>query len=182
MMKNLLIIGQPRTGKSTLANMICDRLGWSVVSIDALVASFRNVFPELGLHLEPEIAEPRLAPFVFEYMKQIASESPNLHFVIEGCHISPETVAKHIGDTGYNVVCLGVPTMTPQHFFELVKQNDPATDWAAAKESAEILQMAECFINRSKQQQAQCLELNIPFIDTSSNRDEKFVKFINGLK
>ena len=116
-MKNLLIIGQPRTGKSTLANMICDRLGWSVVSIDALVAAFRNVFPELGLHLEPEIAEPRLAPFVFEYMKQIASESPTRHFVIEGCHISPETAAKYMADIGCGVVCLGGGDNVPGTFF-----------------------------------------------------------------
>ena len=75
----------------------------------------------------------------------------------------------------------GGATMCPEHFLELVKQNDPATDWAAAKEPAEILQMAQCFINRSKQQQMQCLELHIPFIDTSSNRDEKFEKFIAGL-
>lgn len=65
-MKNILIIGVPRAGKSSLANMICDKFGYGLISIDAIVATFYKTFPELGMHEEPEKSEPILSKFIFE--------------------------------------------------------------------------------------------------------------------
>ena len=68
MEKNIFVIGVPRSGKSTLANIVCDRFGFGLVSIDAIVATFYNVFPELGMHAEPEKSEPIVSKFIFEYL------------------------------------------------------------------------------------------------------------------
>ena len=65
-MKNLLIIGVPRAGKSSLANMICDKFGCGLISIDVIVATFYKIFPELGMHEEPEKSEPILSKFLRE--------------------------------------------------------------------------------------------------------------------
>ena len=117
MKKNIFIIGVPRSGKSTLANIVCDRFGVSLVSIDAIVATFYNVFPELGMHAEPEKSEPIVSKFIFEYMRQLSTESPNRKFVIEGCHIQPATVVANTDCEKYDVVCMGYPGLTPEQFF-----------------------------------------------------------------
>ena len=163
MKKNIFIIGVPRSGKSTLANIVCDRFGFSLVSIDAIVATFYNVFPELGMHAEPEKSEPIVSKFIFEYMRQLSTESPNRKFVIEGCHIQPATVVANTDCEKYDVVCMGYPGLTPEQFLLRVR----GTNWAVAKNDAEIIQMGECFIARSRQYQETCKQHNIKFIDTS---------------
>ena len=161
-MKNLLIIGVPRSGKTTLAGLMCERYGFSLVSIDALVATFGNLFPELGVHLEPEKSEPLVAKFVFEYVYRLNQEFPERHFVIEGCHISPQTSATC---SECDVVCLGYPELTAEQFLNRVRQ----TDWAASKPDDEILQMGEYFVGQSKQYSSYCQKNGIHFIDTSTD-------------
>ena len=124
---------------------MCDRFGFSLVSIDAIVVTFYNVFPELGMHAEPEKSEPIVSKFIFEYMRQLSTESPNRKFVIEGCHIQPATVVANTDCEKYDVVCMGYPGLTPEQFLLRVR----GTNWAVAKNDAEIIQMGECFIARS---------------------------------
>lgn len=39
-MKNIIIFGEPRCGKSTLANMIADKFHYQVIRVDALRDTF----------------------------------------------------------------------------------------------------------------------------------------------
>ena len=84
-------------------------------------------------------------------------------FVIEGCHIQPATVVANTDCEKYDVVCMGYPGLTPEQFLLRVR----GTNWAVAKNDAEIIQMGECFIARSRQYQETCKQYNIKFIDTS---------------
>lgn len=48
-MKNVYIGGVPRAGKSTLAQKLYHKLGYSVFELDTVVYSFTKIFPELGI-------------------------------------------------------------------------------------------------------------------------------------
>lgn len=48
-MKNIIIIGRPRAGKSTLANMIADKFNYQIIRTDAVRNTFKTVFPELNI-------------------------------------------------------------------------------------------------------------------------------------
>ena len=61
------------------------------------------------------------------------------------------------------IVCIGYPSLMPEQFLLRVR----GTNWAVAKNDAEIIQMGECFIARSRQYQEICKQHNIKFIDTS---------------
>ena len=47
MMKNVIIFGEPRSGKSTLANMIVDKFNYQVIHVDAIRDTFKTIYPEL---------------------------------------------------------------------------------------------------------------------------------------
>ena len=49
MKNNIIIAGVPRAGKSTLSHIISQKYGYQHVSMDAIVAGFENVFPELEI-------------------------------------------------------------------------------------------------------------------------------------
>ena len=48
-MKNIIILGAARAGKSTLAQMLHKDYNYSIVSIDAFVSALQDAFPELGI-------------------------------------------------------------------------------------------------------------------------------------
>lgn len=173
-MKNILIIGCPRSGKSTLANMLCGKRGFSLISIDAIVSTFGKIFPDLGMHLEPEKSEPILSKFIFEYMRQLHQENPNRKYVVEGCHLSPETVAKNANLDFFDAICLGYPDLTPEQFLLRVRQ----TDWATTKPDNEIMQMGEYFIKQTKLHKNACNRLRINFIDTSDDIEKTLTECI----
>jgi len=50
-MKNIIIIGRSRVGKSTLANMIADKYNYQIIRTDIIRNTFKEVFPELNIKL-----------------------------------------------------------------------------------------------------------------------------------
>ena len=56
-MKNIIIGGTVRAGKTTLANMIRNKFLYSKVESDTIVNAFDKVFPEFGItHRNAELA------------------------------------------------------------------------------------------------------------------------------
>lgn len=180
-MKSLFIIGHPRSGKTTLANMVADKCGFSFVSLDPLVHTFKQIFPELGLHREPHKSEPTFAPFLFRYMDEVIKESPNRQFVFEGCHISLKTTEKMIDKNNWQIVVLGCAENTPEQFMQNMRKHDGKSDWTSQKGDEELKQIAESFIGWAKQFEKESVELGMHFIDTSFDRDAKFNEFIETL-
>jgi adenylate kinase family enzyme len=48
-MKNIIIAGPSRAGKSTLARKINEELNYYVISVDKLVAVFQGAYPQLNI-------------------------------------------------------------------------------------------------------------------------------------
>ena len=68
-MKNIIIGGTVRAGKSTLANLIRRELGYSLCESDTIVNAFDVVFPELGIrHKNIDLAREKYRPFLFEVL------------------------------------------------------------------------------------------------------------------
>lgn len=183
-MKNkriLLIIGHPRSGKTTLANMVADKIGADMVSMDVFARTFGQVFPDIGMQREPDKIEPMFANFLFTYLDNMSDEFPNRKFVVEGCHISPKTAAELLDKSKYKIVVLGCASIAPEQFANNIRKNDDINAWTVKKDDAELKQIAECFINIGKNAAADCEKYGIQFIDTSSDRESKFSEFIQTL-
>jgi len=179
--KSLLIIGHPRSGKTTLGNMIADNRNFSMLTVDALIQTFKAILPELGMHHEPEQSEAAFAPFLFKYMDWIMHKSVYRQYVIETCHVGPKSAEEMMNKDKYRLVVLGSPSLTPEQYAEAIRKNDKSFDWTAKKDDAELLQIAESFINKANQLKSECDDLGITFIDTSFDREEKFTKFVESL-
>ncbi|MDR1071841.1 MAG: hypothetical protein LBL21_04320 [Rickettsiales bacterium] len=179
--KSLLILGHPRSGKTTLGDMICDKYNLSFISIDALVQTFREILPELGMHHEAGKSEAALAPFLFKYMDRIKHKSVYRQFIIEGCHIRPKTADRMMNKDKYRLVALGCPSLTPGQFAEAIKKNDKPYDWTSGKDDEELYQMAADYISEAKRTEAECAELGLTFIDTSFDREAKLNDFLRNL-
>jgi len=65
-MKNIIIAGPSRTGKSTLARRINEEFHHFVLSVDTLVATFQGAYPQLDIrpNWNQEKVADNIAPFI----------------------------------------------------------------------------------------------------------------------
>ncbi len=90
-MKNIIIIGRPRAGKSTLANMIADKYHYQIIRTDTIRNAFRDVFPELGIRPYTAIESKEFQMFCKAFFDKNVKQPRNIYgYVIDNC----ETISK----------------------------------------------------------------------------------------
>lgn len=68
-MKDIIIIGRPRAGKSTLADKLVNTYGYQIIRLDALRNTFRDIFPELSIAPHTAIIMKNGTNFLWNIMK-----------------------------------------------------------------------------------------------------------------
>ncbi len=179
-MKNLIILGKPRSGKTTLAEQINKQYNMGIISTDCLRSAFFRFFPENGIGLGVPTSDEKLTPWLMDFVNIQSSRS--LKYVIEGCECSPRMVFKHVDHEKFKIVCLGYPTLTLDELFEAVRANDTDMDWSKKRTDEELRNEIVHYIGGSKQWQKDCEELGILFIDTGTDRQLKKDEFVNNLE
>ncbi len=185
-MKNIIILGAARAGKSTLAQMIYRKYNYSIISIDSFVSALRDSFPSLGItHSNTENKFKLLPPFVFSYMKKITTEYPEENFVLEGWHVYPKEISKLFRDTDVKIICLGYTKISCEEAFKLIRENEKENSYTRRLTDEKVKKLISDHIEYSKVLKKQCEENNIKFYDTSFERDDvleeamRFVMDIN---
>ena len=74
-MKNIIIAGPARAGKTTLARKINEELGCFVIGLDKLVAAFGAAYPQLDIRLawNRKKAAENIAPFLGHFLGLFSS-------------------------------------------------------------------------------------------------------------
>ncbi len=169
-MKNILILGASRSGKSTLANMIAQKHGFSIVDIDALIGAFKENYPNLGFDYHSK-SNHLIAPFVASYVNNLIYHYPNLNFVIEGYHIKLDDAVKLFGDK-CEIVVLGYPQLTGEQVLANVRKYEGKFDYTRAITDEQLLSTLTRHVEYSKNFEIECKELGLNFYDTSFNRKD----------
>ena len=103
LMKNIIIAGPSKAGKTTLAKRIYEELDCFVISLDKLVATFDGAYPQLDIRLnwDREKTTNNLAPFLGHFFGAFSSAQGTAYelnlrahtvkgnqFVLEGVYIN----------------------------------------------------------------------------------------------
>ena len=113
-MKNIIIAGPGRSGKSTLARMISEDLGYYIINSDKLVSVFQNAYPDLNIRLnwDRDKTTENLAPFLGHFLGTFSSEDgkgllkysqgacSNNGFILEGAYFEFDKIASVLKDYG----------------------------------------------------------------------------------
>lgn len=170
-MKNILIIGAARSGKTTLAKMVHDKFGHSIVSVDAFISAFQERYPNIGFAHHGK-NNHLICPFMVSYTEALIYNYPEMHFVIEGYHIKPEDAVKYFLNKNFEIVVLGYPQLTVKEAYNNVRKYEQKFDYTTSIKKEEMCSILEHHIAYSKDCAQKCVELNLSFYDTSFNRDE----------
>lgn len=184
MMKNVIIFGEPRSGKSTLANMIVDKFNYQVIHVDAIRDTFKTIYPELNIAPDIAINNKKFQLFIQEYLnRNTKKEERNKYgYVVEGCETSVEN-CNRLFNTDENIIYYLAPAdITPEEFFNNIRINDTENDWTFKLTDEELMQKVKSLITKGKTLKKECEKYNINFVDTSHNRKEKLDTILRNIE
>jgi hypothetical protein len=175
-MKSIIIIGEPRCGKTTLANVLYDRLNCQIIHGDCERVSLSLVFPELNIKENPKFVK------YLETLLRKQQRDSKYSVVLESTDIKPKDIIETFNPNNNIVICLGVSKIDYNEFCDYIIKNDTENDWTKKCSKEEILNYCKEYISNSKMNESECIKNNIKYYDMSSNRTDQINEIINYIK
>ncbi|MDR2606445.1 MAG: hypothetical protein LBC38_04090 [Oscillospiraceae bacterium] len=204
-MKNIIIAGPSRSGKTTLAKKISDELNCFVVSLDKLVAVFQGAYPQLDIRLnwDREQTTNNIAPFIghflgaFSSMRGVAYELnlsahaiPGNRFVLEGAYFNFEKILPILKTYGiealkdnFSLIGLVQNKKTVDKFVSDFRKYDTEDDWTYGFDDDELSAYAsQDAIPFSLAMTEHLIKYGFTIYDTSTERERVLDKIVKDIK
>lgn len=176
-MKNIIIGGTVRSGKTTLANLLRDKFGYSKVESDTIVNAFDKVFPTLGItHKKAEEARINYEPFLFEILNGFRRDLKftNNITIFPGSQFLPENLAKYDKIEDCIVIFLGFDGISEYDLLKSIRANDSENDWTFKKDDEWLLRLCKNIILESDKLKIDCEKYGFYYFNTYYAREEIF--------
>lgn len=192
-MKNIIIAGIPRAGKTTLAKKVFRELqSYNLLQQDiietAALKMYENVLAKNendGSRKNTSINIAEVNHIARELFRNIYNDSveddENIGIILDTCDISMEEL-KEYKDNGDIVIVLGCSELTEEQFFNNIRNYDTPNDRTYYTGSLFLRMEVEHYVNKTKEDKAKCQELGLTYIDTSNNRDVQLDKAFEIIK
>lgn len=204
-MKNIIIAGPGRAGKTTLARKINEELNYFVISVDKLIAMFQGAYPQLDIKLawNRKKTTDNIAPFLghllgaFSAGHGVAYEL-NLRahavkgnrFVLEGGHFNFEKISSilkmyEIEELKDNFILIGLVQnkKSVDEFVDDLKKYDTEDDWTYGFDDDELREHAsQDAIPSSREMTDYLMKHGFTIYDTSKEREQVLDQIVEDIK
>jgi hypothetical protein len=204
-MKNIIIVGPSRAGKTTLARKINEELNYFVISVDKLAATFQGAYPQLNIKLawNRRKTTDNLAPFLGHFLGAFSSSHGvayelNLRahavkgnrFVLEGAYFNFEKILpilklyeiEELKDKFF-LIGLVQNKKTADEFVNDFKKYDTEDDWTYGFDDDELREYAsQDAIPFSRSMTDHLVKYGFTIYDTSTEREQVFDKIVEDIK
>lgn len=182
-MKNILIAGVPRAGKTTLAKMLADELeNYNLITLDAVRNGFGDVFPELDINdrdgKNNTIEFPKFVSRMIYWNEKILKSHYN--YIIEGCQILPDIAENLFPDS--IIIYLGLGNKGPEEILQNIRKNDTPDEYSYHRSDERMLNSINRNIKLDKYIREKCELYKIKYIDTFDNRENKLKNITDEIK
>ncbi|MCL2386173.1 MAG: isopentenyl transferase family protein [Defluviitaleaceae bacterium] len=194
-MKNILIWGPARVGKTTLAKKLQNKLGHSIVCTDSLVTAFGQSFPQLEIgHGYPHVAM-NFAPFIAQYLCVLARKSKMLngdkfvaaltHFSVDDVFAKMEELLHTLNSSKlheeFTLIGLTYSHKSWEDIRRDVQTYDTADDWTFQLTHNELDAFCKGSVEHNKFFAKKFIEHNFEVYDVSYERDLVLDKIVADL-
>ncbi len=189
-MKNILIMGIGRAGKTTLSNMIKDKwssynllrgdsLKWAIIRAkDKEDYYIKNV----DIQKEYEHGEFFQKALLELYKSLIRNDKKGYGYILESGQLHPKIVSEMIDFEKTIVLCLGLGDLTAEDMVEQCIKYDTEESWTYGLSREYLLKNAQDWYNCNEMLKKECPKYNIKYIDTSKNRFEILNKILDEIE
>lgn len=180
--KYIIIAGVPRSGKSTISQKISNHLGYQHISMDSIIAGIESVFPETGIHSDVDTGvwenvqyiSSRMALFIQAMIDSGEYGECDYGVVIDIFQLLPQHYIEHIDSSVCEIYYFGTAEVTPEERYQFLKKYDTPKDYTYYKSEEENKEDCVSIVTMSKKLKEQCRIYNLPYFDTSYNREQVF--------
>lgn len=168
--KHIIIAGTCRSGKTTLSLELA-KLGYIHYKMDSIKRGICEIF-NVNQH-DWEKLSPKIAKLMSIIIKENFTDtvSDRELYVLDTCHLFPKDI--DLLDLNTTIIAfLGYSNITVEERLEEMRKYDNDNYWSKNIPDEQLLKMISYNIKFSKYLEDQCKQLNIPYFDTSFNRDE----------
>ncbi len=181
-MKNILIMGIGRAGKTTLSKMIKDKYNsYNLIHSDALKWAMIRAKNEeqyyrenVDIQKEFEHGEYFQRTLLELYKSLIKNDKKEYGYILESGQLEPRIVSEMIDFDKTIVMCLGLGNLTAEDMVEQCLKYDTKESWTYDLSREYLLKHAMDWYNCNEMLKRECPKYNIRYIDTSKNRFEIF--------
>ena len=202
-MKNIIIAGPSRAGKSTLAKKINEELNYFVISLDKLVATFQGAYPQQNIKLnwDREKTTDHIAPFLGHFLGVFSSTDgrgllPYSHgnvkgnrFVLEGGYFNFDEIAPILKTYGIevlkdNFLLIGLVQnqKTVDEFAGDLKKYDTKDDWTYNFNDDDRRAVSEDALSFGRSMSHHLTKYGFTIYDTSREREKVLDQIIEDIK
>ena len=203
-MKNIIIVGPSRAGKTTLAKRLHEKFNYFVISLDKPVATFQAAYPQLDIRLNwnRNKTTENIAPFIGHFLGLFSSDDGirgdlNLHahhvegnhFVLEGGYFDFEKIASILKEYGteelkdkFTLIGLVQGQKTVDEYVRDFKKYDTKDDWTYNLSEDELREYAaQDAIPFNRVMTDFLTKYGFTIYDTSTDRESVFDKIIEDI-
>jgi len=170
-MKNIILLGVPRAGKSTFAKMILKKFpNYNIIQHDIIASAYsdtvRCIKKDNTIPYDMEFVDLLLNKMFFYSVRY----EPKLNFILDSRGLEIKDINRY--RYGNIILVFGYPNITPQQCLENFSKYDTIDDWTYIEPEWRLKILADIYVDDSKKYEEKCRELNIKFVDTSNDREK----------
>lgn len=180
--RNIIIAGVPRAGKTTVCSYLAKTLKFQHIAMDAIIISLEKAFPETGVkHTDCWdfiSTSKKWINFIKELTVNCNYDKLDYKIVFDMYHITPKDYIENINKETCDIYFLGYPNISIEDKFKQIRRFDTKYDWTSKTDDNIVKKHIHDYIEISKWLQSECEKYKIPFIDVSTERDEKLKNLV----
>lgn len=164
-------------------------MGYQHISMDSIIAGIENVCPETGINTDAA-AEPRknlefisskVAPFIRAMMDSGEYDECDYGVVIDVYQLLPKDYVQFLKSDRCEIYYFLSSDVTATERFEILKKFDTPKDYTYYHSEEENKKDCEDIVNISHFMKEQCVSCDLPYFETSHNRETVLDKFMSSL-
>ena len=178
-MKNIIICGASRAGKSTLAGVLRSKRGYNVFHVDMLREMYNFLRPadkinEMQYGKQEQILGDMVSAFIHE-MDWHCNDNGE-RYILEGVALDLRRLVKECDPEKFVIVALGFCDIDPNEKLADMKKHETEKQWTYKFTDPEKLCFIKSGIEQSKRTKKIAEDLGVKYFDTSSDRDLTIAK------
>ena len=181
-MKNIFIIGVPRSGKSTLSKMIKEKYPlYNQLSFEAIRNAFIETQADLNMDNRNSDARKHILPKHIITLAHWNNKVLSCPSLVEGDFCSIKELYNLV-DENDEIICLGLGCRTIDEIIYGIRNNDKDNDYTKDWNDLQIKKHFYDIVEKDKLNKDFCMKNNIKYYDTYKRRNDIFDSILQNIK
>lgn len=184
-MKNIMILGTCRTGKTTFSKMIQKEFNnYQIIEVDSIISALQSTFKGIPIgFVHDELKDNKLSEFINILIKKSQIRLGNEYsYAINSDSIMPEDLINYFDLSNIIVYYFVNSNLTVEEIFENCRYYDDKNQWTSKRTNENLLNHIKKAKKIENKIIEQCTKYNIKYIDTSYNREKTFNDLLSEIK